>query len=442
MRIWFESYPVAELNQGAHGLSMTYTPEWRDLRGAFPVSTRMPMTDQTYGPRAVVPWIVNLLPESTNLEVISRLTGIAQQDVLGLLGQIGRDTSGALSFANRGSTNMTCRQVPTPEDLERILNELPAKPFLVGDAGVSMSLAGVQTKIGVHLDNAGRVCIPIEGAPSSWILKPDSSNLWGGVYNEAFCLLLAAKIGIAVPEVRIGTAAGRKFMLIARYDRQRSGDTWRRRHQEDYCQALGLFPSSKYERNHTGVAGPKVRDLVAATRNVADLPSVGRLMQHVIFNIIACNTDAHGKNYALLLSARGARLAPLYDVMCGAVWPHITKNLANSIAGKTRGDYIKGRHWQREALLCGLGPQAVLRQVEALCRRTHAALDAVVEQVASMDPAGRDMAQMCRTEISQRATFLVNGLRETDPDPAAWVAQHGGAALPDAADDPDQNRGI
>jgi serine/threonine-protein kinase HipA len=28
-------------------------------------------------------------------------------------------------------------------DLEKILNELPAKPFLVGEDGVSMSLAGV-----------------------------------------------------------------------------------------------------------------------------------------------------------------------------------------------------------------------------------------------------------------------------------------------------------
>jgi len=89
--------------------------------------------------------------------------------------------------------------------------------------------------------------------------------------------------------------------------------------------------------------------------------SVTRLPKHVIFNLITRNTDANAKNYSLLISATGARLAPLYDVMCGAVWPKITKNMSNTIAGKTRDDYLKGRHWQREAALCGLSPAATLR---------------------------------------------------------------------------------
>jgi serine/threonine-protein kinase HipA len=36
--------------------------------------------------------------------------------------------------------------VPDEQALEPILDELPAKPFLVGERGVSMSLAGVQEK--------------------------------------------------------------------------------------------------------------------------------------------------------------------------------------------------------------------------------------------------------------------------------------------------------
>ncbi len=426
MRIWFEQRPVAELEAGEHGPSLRYLPEWQGLRGAFPVSTRMPLSEPSYGPETVVPWIVNLLPESQNLETISRLTGVSQQDVLGLLDRIGRDTSGALSFAERGSTDMTYRPVPQEEDLERVLDELPAKPFLVGEEGVSMSLAGVQTKLGVHLDEDGRVCIPVDGAPSTWILKPDAKSLWGGVYNEAFCLLLARAIGLDAPEVRIGTAGERKFLLVRRYDRRQDGTHWRRLHQEDYCQALGLFPASKYERNSTGTPGPKVRDLVAVTRSVADLASVTRLLQVVVFNIIACNTDAHGKNYSLMISGRGARLAPTYDIMCGAVWPKVTKNLSNTIAGKNRGDYIKGRHWQREALLCGLNPQAVLRQVKTLCDRVQPALDDTIEAVADLDPKGRGMAELCAAEIRQRAIFLANGLEETEPDLAGWAARNVG----------------
>jgi serine/threonine-protein kinase HipA len=78
--------------------------------------------------------------------------------------------------------------VDKPEDLERIIEELPNKPFLVGDEGVSMSLAGAQTKLAVALDPEGRVCIPMDGSPSTHILKPDAPRLWGGVQNEAFLL--------------------------------------------------------------------------------------------------------------------------------------------------------------------------------------------------------------------------------------------------------------
>lgn len=432
MRVWFETRPVADLMPGPLGPSMTYAPEWLSLGGAFPVSTRMPLRAAPYGPAEVIPWVVNLLPESQNLEALVRLTRIAEQDVLGLLDQIGRDTSGALSFARRGALEMTCRLVPDEAALERIIDELPAKPFLVGEEGVSMSLAGVQTKIGVHLDEAGQIHIPVDGAPSTWILKPESSNLPGGVWNEALCMRLAARIGLDVPEVRTGRAGKRRYLLVKRYDRAPQGQIWRRLHQEDYAQAFGLFPASKYERNHSGTPGPKLRDMFGLTRQIADIASVTRLLQHVIFNVIACNTDAHAKNYSLLISATGVRLAPLYDVMCGAVWPKITKNMSNTIAGKTRGDYLKGRHWQREAALCGLSPTATLRQVAILCERVGAALDATVQDLVAMDPESRPMAEDGRAEIAQRVLFLTNGLKEVDPDLKGWIAAHGRGIAPPA----------
>lgn len=429
MRIWFETRPVADLSPGEMGPSLTYLPEWLGLRGAFPVSTRMPLRAEPYGPALVIPWVVNLLPESQNLEAIVRLTHIAEQDVLGLLSQIGRDTSGALSFGQRGSLEMTTKAIPDEATLERIINELPRKPFLVGEEGVSMSLAGVQTKIGVSMDVEGKLAIPIGGAPSTWILKPDSLNLPGGVWNEAFCLLLARRIGLNVPEIRVGRAGSRRYLLIARYDRQLQGTTWRRLHQEDYAQALGVFPASKYERNQTGTPGPKLRDMFAVTRKVADLASVTRLLQHAIFNIIACNTDAHAKNYSLLVTSSGASLAPLYDVMCGAVWPTITKNMSNTIAGKSRGDYLKGRHWQREAVLCGLSPAATLRQVSVLSERVQAALDDTVTELVAMDAESEAMAVACQTEIAQRVRFLANGLKEVDPDLREWVKAHASGAV-------------
>ena len=74
--------------------------------------------------------------------------------------------------------------------------DLPAKPYLAGEEGVSMSLAGVQSKLSVHLLDDGQLAIPIDGAPSGHVLKPDGrERIHGSVQNEAFCLTLARRVG-------------------------------------------------------------------------------------------------------------------------------------------------------------------------------------------------------------------------------------------------------
>ena len=108
-----------------------------------------------------------------------------------------------------------------------------------------MSLAGVQSKLAVAVDEEGRICIPMNGSPSTHILKPDSPRLPGGVQNEAFCLSLARRMKIPTPTVTTGRAGERTYLLVKRYDRTDVGGRWRRLHQEDYCQALGMPPSAK-----------------------------------------------------------------------------------------------------------------------------------------------------------------------------------------------------
>jgi serine/threonine-protein kinase HipA len=124
--------------------------------------------------------------------------------------------------------------VDQPQALERLIEELPNKPFLVGDEAVSMSLAGAQTKLAVAVDEAGRICIPINGSPSTHILKPDGPRLSGSVQNETFCLTLAKRLKISTPSVTTGRAGNRSYLLLSRYDRTKVGGRWRRLQQEDY----------------------------------------------------------------------------------------------------------------------------------------------------------------------------------------------------------------
>jgi serine/threonine-protein kinase HipA len=237
---------------------------------------------------------------------------------------------------------------------------LPYKPFLVGEEGVSMSLAGGQTKLAVAVDEAGHICIPMNGSPSTHILKPDSLRLCGSVQNEAFCLTLARRMKMRTPDITTGRAGKRAYLLARRYDRVDIGGRWRRLHQEDFCQALGKPPTAKYESNRTGVCGPALRDMFELTWRHLPPSDILCLLDMIILNVLICNTDAHAKNYSIMIRGNGASLAPMYDAMCGDVWENVTKNMVQKIGGTSRADDLTGRHWQQFASECGLNPRQVL----------------------------------------------------------------------------------
>jgi serine/threonine-protein kinase HipA len=307
------------------------------------------------------------------------------------------------------------------DDLERTIEELPNKPFLVGEEGVSMSLAGAQTKLAVAVDDASRICIPTNGSPSTHILKPDAPRLWGGVQNEAFCLTLARRLKIPTPGVTTGQTGKRTYLLLKRYDRTEDGGRWRRLHQEDYCQALGTHPSAKYEFNQTGTRGPTLKDMFEVTRRHMSPTDIVRLLDMVVFNVLACNTDAHAKNYSIMIRAGGASLAPIFDVMCGEVWENVTKSLAQKIAGTNRGDQLERRHWQRFARECGLNPRQVLARVGALAKTAIAEAEAAASEVAAMPAGTHAILDQTRQAVERRARTLLARLQELRDDPVAKV---------------------
>jgi serine/threonine-protein kinase HipA len=311
------------------------------------------------------------------------------------------------------------RPVGKADELERIIEDLPNKPFLVGEEGVSMSLAGAQSKLAVALDGDDRICIPMNGSPSTHILKPDSPRLCGGVQNEAFCLTLAKRMKIPTPTVTTGRAGKRTYLLVKRYDRTDVGGRWRRLHQEDYCQALMKPPSAKYESNQTGIPGPTLEDMFEVTRRHMPATDIVRLLDMVVLNVLACNTDAHAKNYSIMIRAGGASLAPMYDVMCGEVWDTVTKNFAQKIGGQSRGDDLKGSDWQRFARACGLNPRQVVDRVGALAKLALAEVEAAVSEVSGMPAGPHAILQQTRQAVERRARTLIAQLQELADEPPA-----------------------
>jgi len=422
--VYFEQRLVGTIDVDKSGPGFTYESSWIALRGAFPISTRMPLTPDRIGADIFLPWAANLLPENEQLRTLGQLLGMARSDVIGLLSAIGGDTAGALSIGQPGRTSsVQWRPVGTPHDLERVLEDLPNKPFLVGDEGVSMSLAGAQSKLAVAVGEGGCICIPMNGSPSTHILKSDSPRLPGGVHNEAFCLTLARRMKIPTPDVATGKAGNRTFLLVKRFDRTDVAGRWRRLHQEDYCQALGTLPSAKYESNQTGFRGPTIKDMFEVTRRHLPATDIVRLLDMVVVNVLCCNTDAHAKNYSIMIRGSGASLAPIYDVMCGDVWGNVTKNLAQKIAGKSRGDDLKGRDWQRLAHECGLNPRQVVDRVGALAKAAITEAEAAASEVAAMPAGSHDVLAPTRQAVEQRARLLLTQLQELGNEVAIKAAR-------------------
>jgi serine/threonine-protein kinase HipA len=259
----------------------------------------------------------------------------------------------------------------------------------------------------------------MNGSPSTHILKPDSPRLPGGVQNEAFCLALARRLNIPTPNFTTGRAGTRTYLLVQRYDRISAGDRWRRLHQEDYCQALGKPPSAKYESNQTGVSGPKLDEMFEVTRRYLPPTEVVRLLDTVIFNVVACNTDAHAKNYSIMIRGNGVSLSPIYDVMCGDVWENVTKKLAQAIAGKRGGDCLDAKDWQRFARECGLNPRQVLDRVRTFAQLALAEARSAECEVAELPAGEHEMLGATRKAVEQRAHSLLAQLQERVEEPAA-----------------------
>lgn len=387
--IFYETLPVGRLAfTGAWRLD--YDPSWEARRSAFPLSLAMPLRSGPVGADRLLPWLANLLPETHLAEIGQRLK-VSPQDIVGLLGHIGRDTAGALSLGEPRKAGIHLQPIPDEEALERILDELPAKPFLVGEHGVSMSLAGVQEKLPVFVGEDGRISVPIDGTPSTHIIKPDTERLAGSVENEAFCLALAKASGLQAAEATIGRAGNRRYLLVRRYDRFTDPQQQiRRLHQEDLCQLTGHFPSHKYERSSTG-RGVTLKMMFDAVSDLVSPAERLTLLDAVIFNVVICNSDSHAKNYSILIGAGGsATMAPLYDLMCAAVYRQVDQNLPQAIAGRFVPSELNGNDWKALADAVGLSGASTTRRVKELASRVSDACDDVAGQVSEQggDPTG------------------------------------------------------
>jgi serine/threonine-protein kinase HipA len=360
-----------------------YVKSWLDKPGATPLSQSLPLRKERFTRNECRGFFAGILPEESKREIIARNLGISARNDYAMLEQIGGECAGAVTFIPPGQAlperNYSYRTLSSNE-LAAILKELPKRPLLAGEKGIRLSLAGAQDKIAVRIEG-DEISLPLGGAPSTHILKPDIERFAGVVFNEALTMSLATAIGMPAAKVETRTAEGVEYLRVERHDRthRQSGDATvlKRLHQEDFCQAQNIVSEMKYQKE----GGPSLKQCFRLLREASSAPVIdlARLLDAVIFNYLVGNNDAHGKNFSLLYHGVEAanleiRLAPLYDVVSTIYYPELSQDMAMKIGGQYSSERVTPGDFEKLAEEAGLAKPIVRRRVPELAETTIAGL--------------------------------------------------------------------
>jgi serine/threonine-protein kinase HipA len=367
---------VGRVHNDARGrLTFVYGDEWRNAAEAYPLSLSMPLAAKEHGRTVVEAFLWGLLPD--NERVLTRWAAkfqVSARNVFALISHVGEDCAGAVQFviperlnALRGGKEDKVEWLDESDIAMRLktLREDHAAWRLPRDTG-QFSLAGAQPKTALLLQN-DRWGIPSGRIPTTHILKPPTGHFDGHAENEHICLTLARNLGLPTAQSKVMRFGDEIAIVIERYDRQPKGNDIIRVHQEDICQALGIMPTKKYQ-NEGGPSPVNIAELLR-TYSTDRQDDLDTFIAALGFNWLIAGTDAHAKNFSLLLSGRSVRLAPLYDL--ASILPYDEFDLRKvKLAMKIGGEYKLGH--------------IALRQWQKFARETRVDADKVVEILTRM----------------------------------------------------------
>ncbi|MEZ6093780.1 MAG: type II toxin-antitoxin system HipA family toxin [Pirellulaceae bacterium] len=364
--VHYQSETVGRLEQSPdEQLRFQYTESWRVNNHAFPISLSLPLNGD-FSDKAAHHFFVNLLPEESVRQRICQALKISPGNDFELLRAIGGDCAGALAITE-AEQGLDYDDQYEPIDEKQLANWSAGTPdafsAITGQNQVRLSLAGAQDKLPVHIHD-NQFLIPHGNSPSTYLLKFASPFYSHLPENETFVTLIGSELGLPVVDIGLHTTSRKRIAVIKRYDRLATEQgRYQRIHQEDFCQALGINPRNKYEKE----GGPSISACAKIVRDHCSLPIVElkKLVNWVLFNLLIGNSDAHGKNLSLLYLPNGQRtLAPFYDLVCTRNYPRIDRHLAMKIGDRSDPDLVGKVQLKQMASELGVGELAAKTMIQ------------------------------------------------------------------------------
>ncbi len=406
LAVWLYGTQVARISLDRGRLRLQYTDDalQRYPLGTPLLSLSLPLAGQRYPHGVVRPFVDGLLPEGESRAAIANDVGLLRDDTFGLIRALGRDCAGAIVIQPAAEPAppppSTLRAEPLDDaGLEQLVANLRGAPLGVSGR-VRVSLAGIQEKLLLTRRPDGTWGRPVDGTPSTHILKPEVAANPNTVENEAFCMRFARHLGVPTAPIETAVVGRRPLIVVERYDRLVHEDgTVERIHQEDFCQAIAVPPERKYQED----GGPSFRRIAEILETAVSPDALELLLQAVTINVLIANGDAHAKNFSLLHDPAGTlRLAPLYDLICTLVYGD--DRLAMYIDNVQRTNRVTTDRLISEAAAWGLSHRRAEAVIAALLDRAPAALQ-----------AARDETDMLADDVPGVVQSQLDRLRDSLP---------------------------
>jgi serine/threonine-protein kinase HipA len=402
LALWLYGDRVATVaREPGNRIRLRYTPEAlaKYELGTPLLSIGLPLTEIPSPNAKTRSFLDGLLPEGEPRRAIAEQLDLNANDTFGLIRSLGLDCAGAIVIQPsdrpppRQPTTTTALPLDDQEIAKRVAN-LKSAPLGLTDR-VRISLAGVQEKLLLTRMPDGSWGEPVDGTPSTHLLKPEIRDFPETVENEAFCMRLARNLGIQTATIETVEYGGRKLLVVERFDRTVTalGDV-ERIHQEDFCQVLSLSPKTKYQSE----GGPSLKQIATVLRQFASPDSLSRLLKAAFVNVLVGNGDAHGKNFSVLYQRDGRiELTPLYDTLSTAYY--VDGDLSMFINNVRKMAKITGERLVNEAVSWGMREESARMTISELSGRVPEALEAALEATPGLPAAIANIVATQRRQL-------------------------------------------
>jgi serine/threonine-protein kinase HipA len=409
LEVWMNGLHAATWSVSAGVHHLHYDHEWVANPVGRALSLSLPFVPGNIPHRGEVieSYFDNLLPDSADIRKrFQTKFSCRTPETFDLLSAIGRDCVGAVQLLPPDTAPQSPHSVQAEAlnetEVERILaNTVSSSPALSDSTdNFRISIAGAQEKTAL-LWHRKRWHRPLGSTPTTHILKLPlglvgnlKANMADSVENEWLCGEILRGFGLPVARSYPEQFGDQKVLVVERFDRAWQDGAWiARLPQEDFCQALAIPGSRKYEKQ----GGPGMKDILRILAS-SEEPTDGAnfVKTQLLFWALAA-TDGHAKNFSLFQRPGSTyRMTPLYDVL--SAWPIIGKGprqlayqkaeLAMAVRSKNTHynlARILRRHWDNVAKLAGIPDASAI--IAAVITAAPSAISKVQSRLSKEFPA-------------------------------------------------------